>query len=153
LHSLGITLLEIGQVKLLWGKLQVGMEYKPLRFIGDRIEVEFIKQPLFKKKPECPNRIIWNNITHKINEVLGEWQDFSRSGRMARNMSSEHEARAERSGSWGVGRFYFRVRVDTGQIFDIYYDRAPKDADTRSGSWYLFREMEMFGEGGPETGK
>jgi len=41
----------------------------------------------------------------------------------------------------GVGRFYFRVRVDGGQIYDIYYDRAPKDADRRKGQWFLYREL------------
>jgi len=27
--------------------------------------------------------------------------------------------------------------VDSGQIFDLYYDRAPKDADNRMGGWFL----------------
>jgi hypothetical protein len=41
-----------------------------------------------------------------------------------------------------VGKYYFRVRTDTGQIFDLYYDRAPGGADDRKGSWYLFQELE-----------
>lgn len=35
-----------------------------------------------------------------------------------------------------------RLRVDAGQIYDIYYDRAPKDGDRRKGQWFLYRELE-----------
>jgi hypothetical protein len=59
-------------------------------------------------------------------------------------MRPSHAAAASGRGSLGVGRFYFRVRVDTGQIYDIYYDRAPQDADRRKGQWFLYREL---GEG------
>ena len=37
----------------------------------------------------------------------------------------------------GGGRFFFRVSVDSGQIFELYYDRAPKDVDNRKGGWFL----------------
>jgi hypothetical protein len=33
------------------------------------------------------------------------------------------------------------VRTHTGQVFDLYYDRAPKNADDRRGGWFLYREM------------
>ncbi|MFH1864603.1 MAG: DUF6504 family protein [Candidatus Eisenbacteria bacterium] len=42
----------------------------------------------------------------------------------------------------GVGRHYFRVRTDDGRVFDLYYDRAPKDTADRKGSWHLLMEME-----------
>jgi hypothetical protein len=42
-----------------------------------------------------------------------------------------------------VGRFYFRVRSETGQVFDLYYDRAIKDADDRLGHWFLYREVAI----------
>jgi hypothetical protein len=61
---------------------------------------------------------------------------------MAHNMRPSHAARAAGRGSWGVGRHYFRVRASTGQIFDLYYDRAPKSVDERKGAWVLFQEME-----------
>jgi len=60
---------------------------------------------------------------------------------MARNMQPAHAAVAAERGSLGVGRFYFRVRVDTGQVFDLYYDRAIKDVDDRLGHWFLYREL------------
>jgi hypothetical protein len=117
------------------------MVYKPLRFIGDAVEVEFNTPPLFTKKPGCPDRFIWRSAEYQIVEKVGEWKDFVRRGRMARNMSTEHAAAAASRGSWGVGRFYFRVVTDQGRVFDLYYDRSPKDASDRSGSWFLDREL------------
>jgi hypothetical protein len=60
---------------------------------------------------------------------------------MARNMRPEHAAKAAAHGSWGVGQFYFRVRTQQGRIFDLYYDRAPKDVDRRKGAWFLDKEL------------
>ncbi|NIN66282.1 MAG: hypothetical protein GTO63_16635 [Anaerolineae bacterium] len=57
-------------------------------------------------------------------------------------MQPEHLRSVRRFGSWGVGRFYFRVRVEDGRVFDLYYDRAPKDAADRQGHWYLWRELK-----------
>jgi hypothetical protein len=62
---------------------------------------------------------------------------------MTSNMRPEHAAVAERRGSWGVGRDYYRVLTDSGRIFDIYYDRAPKDAGRRKGAWFLYRELAL----------
>jgi len=117
------------------------MEYKPTHFIGEQVDVQFDKPPLFSKKPGCPDRFVWKDQTFHIIEKLSEWQDFSRSGRMEYNMRPANAAKAKRRGSWGVGRFYFRVQTDRGQIFDLYYDRAPKDVDDRLGSWFLNREI------------
>ena len=41
-----------------------------------------------------------------------------------------------------VGRYYFRVQVETKQVFDIYYDRAMKNVDDRKGQWFIFQELE-----------
>ena len=57
-------------------------------------------------------------------------------------MQDPHLAAASRRGSWGVGQDYFRVRTDKGQIFDIYYDRAPKGSDQRKGEWFIDKEIE-----------
>lgn len=60
---------------------------------------------------------------------------------MARNMRQEHAGRAARRGSWGVGKFFFRIRTQEDRIFDLYYDRAPQNVDQRKGSWHLFQEL------------
>jgi hypothetical protein len=115
---------------------------KPVRFVGVSIEIEFDAPPLLQKKPGCPDAFVWQGERYRIVEKLGEWHDYRRRGRMARNMSPDHAAVASRRGSWGVGRDYYRVRTAGGRLFDIYYDRAPQDAGDRVGSWFLFRELE-----------
>jgi hypothetical protein len=61
---------------------------------------------------------------------------------MEKNMQPAHAQAAARRGSWGVGRFHFRVRTQDSRFFDLYYDRAPEDAGDRAGHWVLFREMQ-----------
>ena len=80
--------------------------------------------------------------TYLIVEKLSEWTDFTRRGRAARNMQPSHAETASGRGSLNVGRFTFRVRVDTGQVFDLTYDRAMKNVDDRKGQWLIYREME-----------
>ncbi|MCC6984826.1 MAG: hypothetical protein IT309_00210, partial [Anaerolineales bacterium] len=94
------------------------------------------------KAPHCPDSFIWNDTTHRITASLSEWTDFSRRGKMANNMRPAHAATAATRGSLNVGRYYFRVQVEDGRIFDIYYDRAMKNVDDRKGQWFLYRELE-----------
>ena len=119
------------------------MEYKSIQFIGEPIEARFNTPPILEKKPGCPDAFVWQNELFKVKEVLSEWHHFKRRGRMARNMQPEHAATAERRGSWGVGEFYYRVQTQRGRIFDIYYDRSPKDVNNRKGAWFLFRELAI----------
>jgi hypothetical protein len=77
--------------------------------------------------------------------MLAEWHSYERRGRMADNMAPEHAARAASKGSWGVGRFFFRVRVGVGRVFDLYYDRTPENADKRKGRWVLLAERTPSG--------
>lgn len=111
------------------------------RFIGEAITVEFEKQPTFSKKPTCPDAFIWQDQKLPIVEQLQEWHDYTRRGRMGMNMRPANLAKAAARGSWGVGRFYFRVRVADGRLFDLYYDRAPKGQKQKEGSWHLYREV------------
>jgi hypothetical protein len=117
------------------------MDLEPLRFIGEAVEVRFASPPARKKTPPCPDGFVWQGEHFDVEEKLAEWADFSRRGRAALNMQPAHAAVAGRRGSWGVGRFYFRVRVQGGRVFDLYYDRAPKDAGDRLGGWVLYREL------------
>jgi hypothetical protein len=117
------------------------MDCKPLRFIGEPIEVVFDEPPVWSKSPGCPDGFVWSEETYRVAELLGEWCDFTRRGKMARNMREAHLAVAASRGSRGVGRFTFRVRTEDGRIFELYYDRAPKSVDDRRGSWTLYQEM------------
>ena len=114
---------------------------RPLRFIGEPVQVEFDQPPRFEKRPDCPDRFVWQGETYRVAATLSEWRDYSRRGRMAHNMRPSHAATASLRGSWGVGRYYFRVRVEADRVFDLYYDRAPKGANDRKGAWFLLREM------------
>jgi hypothetical protein len=118
----------------------------PLHFIDEPIEVHFNQDPAYQKTPPCPAAFTWRGERFEISEVLAEGRDFTRRGRMARNMQPQHTTRASRVGSWGVGRFSFQVRTSQGRIFDLYYDRAPQDADHRKGRWVLFAERTEISE-------
>ncbi len=114
----------------------------PVRFIGREVEVEFARPPLLSKKPEAPQAFRWEGARYSVVEVLARWFDFERKGRASKNMEPAHLRAAVRRGSWGVGRYYFRVRTDCGRMFDLYYDRAPESAADRGGHWFLWRELK-----------
>jgi hypothetical protein len=133
------------------------MEFTPLHFLDQPIEVLFDQPPKLEKSPDAPpNGFVWEGKTYRVLELLASWNDYQRRGRMARNMQPQHAAVASARGSLNVGRFYFRVRVvvhpavqlsgeqTQEQIFDIYYDRAMKSVNDRKGQWFVYREM---GEG------
>ncbi len=119
------------------------METRPVHFYDDIIQVEFDDPPAREKSPNCPNRFIWCDQVFEISEVIEQWVDYARRGKAQRNMQPAHRSRAERVGSRGVGRFYFRVVVVGNRILDIYYDRAPADVDDRKGNWFLQGEREL----------
>jgi hypothetical protein len=118
-------------------------EYTPIHFFDEQILVIFNVPSLYEKSPTCPNAFSWNEKTYRVLESLSEWSDFTRRGKMASNMRPAHAETASTRGSLNVGRFYFRVKVDSGQIFDIYYDRAMKSIDDRKGEWFVDWELEQ----------
>jgi hypothetical protein len=121
---------------------KVTPEWEPCRFIDEEIDVHFDRPPLLTKKPNAPDGFKWQGVPYRVSEVLSSWHDYRRRGRMAKNMKPARLRAATRKGSWGVGRLYFRVRTGEGRVFDLYYDRAPKQVADRVGPWYLWREME-----------
>ncbi len=114
---------------------------RPLSFIGEEILVLFDHPPVLEKVPVCPSRFLWRETWYTVTELVEEWHDFRRRG--PRNMRPAHLSRAERTGSWGKGRYIFRVRVEDGRIFEIYYDRAPTSAADRKGHWYIMGERSI----------
>jgi hypothetical protein len=127
------------------------MEYNPIHFLDQPVEVIFDTPPATEKTPPCPDGFIWEGKQYSVTELLSEWSDFKRRGKYARNMRPAHAAVASTRGSLNVGRFYFRVKAvlsdstSSGQpesrIFDIYYDRAMRNVDDRKGQWFLYREL------------
>ncbi len=117
----------------------------PARFIGAPIEVTYARPPVLEKRPGPPDGFIWEGRIYRVEAVLREWHDYRLRGKSeafyVKERGSFRAKAAERRGSWGVGRDYYRVRTDTGEIFDIYYDRAPQGAGKGKGSWFLFRQI------------
>lgn len=123
---------------------------RPVRFIAERVDVELPESSRPTKRPGTPSAFTWRGSRFAVTECLSEWHDYGRKGKMAHNMRPEHAVRAEQTGSWGVGRDYHRVRTDSGRVFDLYYDRAPRSATDRAGAWYVLRELsEDAEEAGP----
>jgi hypothetical protein len=116
-------------------------KWDTLQFIDEPIEVTFKKPPVFSKKPDVPDAFTWRGEQFLVKGLISTWSDFSRRGRMARNMRPSNVRKTVGRGSWGVGRFYFRVETDGGQYFDIYYDRTPKSAGEGAGDWILLRRV------------
>ena len=87
------------------------MEFTPLHFLDQPIQIIFDTPPALEKAPDPPNGFIWEGKTYRVIEMLSAWTDFKRRGRMARNMQPEHAAAASSRGSLNVGRYYFRLRV------------------------------------------
>jgi hypothetical protein len=117
-------------------------EWIPKAFIDEEIEVRFDEPPLFSKKPDAPDGIRWRGKDCRVHKLISSWVDYDRKGRMSKNMKPHNLRHASKHGSWGVGKFYFRVQVEEGRVFDIYYDRSPETVDERQGTWILWRELE-----------
>ncbi len=114
----------------------------PLHFIGEEVQVSFDRQPALLKVPHAPSGFRWHGRYHRVEAVLSSWFDYGRRSAKSKKSGPEQQVSAARMGSWGVGRFYFRVRDQDGRVFDLYYDRSPKDASDRLGHWFLWRELE-----------
>lgn len=121
----------------------ISMETHPINFIDESIQVFYYSEQAYEKTPKCPDGFTWRNQRYTVENLIEAWSNFTRRGRAARNMQPAHLSRAMRVGSWGVGRFYFRVLVTSGRIFEIYYDRAAEDCDDRKGNWFLLAERRM----------
>ena len=115
----------------------------PIHFYNESIEPIFDNTPLLEKKPGCPDGFTWRGEGFRIITLHMEWHDYQRRGRMSRNMQPTHAATASERGSWGVGQDFYRIETDKGRIFDIYYDRAPKNVNKRKGNWFIYQELQL----------
>jgi hypothetical protein len=122
------------------------------RFIGESIEPKFHGQPRFSKKAGCPSAFLWRGEEFTVAEMLSEWHDYGRRGRMELNQTPAHAQASLQRGSLGVGRDYYKIRAEGGRVFILYYDRAPRNAADRMGEWILLEEEVEPGNGpGPES--
>ena len=109
-----------------------------MEFYSDEIQVRFEREPTLEKKPGLPAAFIWRGREYVIVELMREWHDYRQRGKTKafyeRERGSYRAKSSQRRGSWGVGRDYYR------EVFDIYYDRAPKGR-VAEGQWILYRRL------------
>jgi hypothetical protein len=117
----------------------------PMEFFAEEIEVRFEREPLLEKRPGLPAAFTWRSREYVIVQLIREWHDYRRRGRTRNFYEKERGSywvkSAQRRGSWGVGRDFYRVLTDSGDVFDIYYDRAPQGRD-KIGQWILSRRLK-----------
>lgn len=117
----------------------------PSRFIGAAIEVTFDRPPVLEKRTGPPDGFVWEGRSYRVVAVLREWHDYRQRGKTKafylKERGSYRAKAAERRGTWGVGRDYYRLRTESGEVFDIYYDRSPRGPGGPKGSWFLFRQV------------
>ena len=114
---------------------------RPAGFFGDEIQPEFDSEPAIEKKPGAPAAFVWRGQRFAVARVVKEWHDYGRVqpgfGGPGRGGTAPWGAQ---SVSRGVGRDYYRVATEAGEIFDIYFDRRPKGKD-KKGSWTLDKKI------------
>lgn len=112
-------------------------------FYCEPITVTFNSEPLLEKKTGPPSAFMWRDTQYTITSVLRTWHDYSQRG-TSQFLYDEKRGNApqmtlSKRGSWGVGRDYYRVRTDSGDTFDIYYDRTPRKH--KKGEWILLKKV------------
>ncbi len=91
-------------------------------FIGEKIQVETsgdIKQP---------TALTWRGNHYTVAEVITSWFDW---GFSAATKQKDWRTRRHRN--------YFRLRMNTGEVFEIYLDRPPASSE---GEWVLFQILD-----------
>jgi hypothetical protein len=105
-------------------------------FICEPIEVEFEVVSGLKKRPGPPIRFVWRERSYEVAEILAEWHRYV-SQPIPGKRPRYYIRSAQREGSWGVGRDFYRVRTECGGVYVIYYDRRPKGPEIDSG-WFMY---------------
>jgi hypothetical protein len=110
-------------------------------FIDEEITAGYLQEPLLLKVPRYPDFFSWKGERFEVKSLLSEWSELPRRDHSSTGMRPTLLTRAEKFGSWGVGRFFFRVLTADGRTFELYYDRAPRKAGDGYGTWILYAEI------------
>lgn len=115
-----------------------------MEFHSEPITVKFEGEPLLEKKTGAPDAFVWRGTLYSIVSVENEWHDYDIRGKMEKlyhqKRGNSPEMRSRKGGSWGVGKDYYEVKTDSGEIFVIYYDRQPKKS--KKGEWILLKRVK-----------
>jgi hypothetical protein len=94
------------------------------RFVGEKIDVVTggeVKQPV---------ALTWRKQDYAVAEVISSWFDW---GFSAATKQKDWRTRRHRN--------YFRLRMASGEIFEIYLDRPPASAE---GEWVLYQVLDTL---------
>lgn len=99
------------------------------QFYSDEIQVSAAE------KPGIPSAFIWRGKKYRIQEIWGEWPDYSfGSAPKGRWWQRRH-------------RTYFRVVTDEEEVFEIYLDRGGGRK-----KWFLYRRLKASSRDEDEGG-
>lgn len=88
------------------------------QFYSEQIEVST------GEKPSLPSAFVWRGKEYRVQEIWGEWPDYSfGSAPRGRWWQRRH-------------RTYFRVVTDQEEVFELYLDRG-----ARQKRWFLYRRL------------
>lgn len=81
---------------------------------------------------KSPKSFVWRDRTYTITELLHTWPDWGfAKGAKQRNWRSRRH------------RNYYRVRTDSGEVFELYLDRGVK---LGREVWYLYQRLDAEDE-------
>ncbi|HEX9750928.1 MAG TPA: DUF6504 family protein [candidate division Zixibacteria bacterium] len=92
------------------------------KFVGERITVTT------QGEIPAPVTFRWNKSVFTVAEIIVSWFDWGfPAGAMQRDWKTRRHRR------------YYRVRTDSGDIFEIYFDRKTPSG---TGEWYLYQKLD-----------
>ncbi|MBI5869022.1 MAG: hypothetical protein HZB43_12180 [candidate division Zixibacteria bacterium] len=94
----------------------------PPQFISEQIRVATdgeIKQPV---------SFVWKGTEYQVTEILLSWFDWG-----FPPGASQRDWRTRRH------RNYYRVRTNTGELFELYLDRATPSGNSE---WFLYQRLD-----------
>lgn len=91
-------------------------------FIGEPISMEWVQEVGFKR----PVSFTWDGKLYVVKDILMKWDDYG------------FGASPPKRRTWWMRRHrtYYHVLTETGQVFEIYLDRA-----SHKSVWVLVKEV------------
>lgn len=106
-----------------WG-IAVNPERVPA-FIGQEIKVSL------SGELRIPVSFRFDARTYQIEEILDCWQDygFGRAAPRRRRWWNRHH------------RNYYRVKTDSGEVYELYHERGTSLEQAQKGKWFLSHKL------------
>lgn len=93
---------------------------EPIR--PDEASIDFAGTPV--GEPPMPLRFVWRDTEYAVAEIL--------------ERRRETAACTHGSGELYARKHWFRVRTESGEIMNIYFERRPRSSAERKKRWWLY---------------